>query len=342
MRNNYQGKRRMSRLAIAVLAVGTIVFGGVGTVGTLYALGHIDLPFLHRTEQLPPGWLMVPVSGGEIPAYTKLSRDHIWDPRKGQFSTVPMSPDTITPEMIVDRNKIFGRVLDHEKPKGYAFTESDFFPKGTRPGLVAGIPAGKRSLTLEAGKLAGVFGLKVGDHVDLVATVPIDSKNGTRVPGLSGTLAAQQQMATIQKRASVRVLAQDAVIVSPVTSRAKPIQSNSLTNGSQVRTVPVQEIVIAVAPSEVAPISEAIATQVDITCVARSGLPDDPGAVSKTPGADPIADMKVVDSISGKKREALVFSADGSRVPPAPPETTDSAALDTPIISAVSLSGRGQ
>ncbi|HTU27134.1 MAG TPA: hypothetical protein VMF30_17135 [Pirellulales bacterium] len=286
----------------------------MGTIGTLWAFGAIDLPFLNWGPRFAPGTVMVPVSGMNIPAYTQLTRDHVFDLEKRQYAVMPMAPEAVTPEMIVDKKQIFGRVLDHDKPKGYAFTEKDFLPKGTRAGLVAGIPAGKRSMTIEAGKLGGVFGLKVGDHLDLLASVPFESKNGGHASGIGGTLAAQQQLASAQKRASVRVLAQDAVIVSPVTSRNKPTTSNSLTSGTTVRQVPVQEIVIAVAPGEVAPISEAIATKVEITCVARSGLPDDPGAVSQTPGANPLDEMKVIDSIRGIKRDALVFSNTGSQM----------------------------
>ncbi len=340
MRNPYKHKRGWSVLAKSALIVLTVVVGGVGTVGTLWAMGEIDLPFLNRAPSVPPGYRLVPVSGAAIPAYTKLSRDHVWNPQKGTFATAMMKDEEITPDILVAFKDIFGRVLDHDKPKGYVFTEADFMPKGTRPGLVAGIPAGKRSLTLEAGKLNGAFGVKVGDHIDLVATVPIDSnKNRGGLGGLAGTLVLQQQVATMQKRASVRVLAQDAVIVSPVTSRNKPITSTSLTSGSQVRTVPVQEIVIAVDPKEVPAISEALATQVEVTCVARSGLPDDPGAKSKTPGSDPLTQLKVIDSISGKKRDPMVFAADGLPVPPEQPASTDTASLGATAPAAPPKSG---
>jgi hypothetical protein len=313
MRKSHVHSRASFGAGTVVLIVSSIVLCGTGIVATLSAMGIVDLPFLHRNS-IPAGWVAVPMSAETIPAYTKLSRLHIMEPKTGVIKYRYLPPGEVSPETIVDHNAIIGRVLKREKPIGYGFTERDFLPKGTRAGMVAGIPAGKRSLTLEAGKLSGVFGLAVGDHIDLLATVPIDSSKGGRVGGLNGTLAAQAQVATMQKRASVRALAQDAVIVSPVTSRNKPTTSNSLTSGKQVRNVPVQEIVIAVDPSEVAPISEALATQVEITCVARSGLPDDPGSVSRTPGADPLSDLKVVDTISGKNRQALVFSPEGRRV----------------------------
>ncbi len=341
MRNNYQNKRRMPVLKMALLAIGTLIFGGAGTLGTLWYFGQIDLSFLFG-QKIPADWISVPVTVKKIPAYSKVTREYLCRPGSLSVKYMPQPPDRVKPDTLLDVSQIFGRVVRREIGANMRLTEADFLPEGTRPGVVAGIPAGKRALTLEVAKLAGAFGLASGDHVDLVATVPIDSKNNNRTSGISGSLAAQQQMASIQKRASVRVLAQDAVVVTPVTSRNKPVESNSLTSGKQVKNVPVFEIVIAVAPVEVAPISEALATHVEVTCVARSGLPDDPGAVSKTPGSDPIADMKIVDSISGKKREALIFSAEGYRVPADQPESTDTAVLEKPAIGGTAPAARSK
>ena len=49
-----------------------------------------------------------------------------------------------------------------------------------------------------------------------------------------------------------------------------------MTNGMVVRTKPVQEIVIAIAPEEVAHLTEALAVGASVECVPRSGSPDDP------------------------------------------------------------------
>ena len=226
----------------------------------------------------------------------------------------------------LDLSKIIGRVLNHDKPVGYAFTESDFYAVGTRAGIPAGIPAGKRSLTLDVSKLTGVANLEAGDHIDLFATVPIDMSKGAggRTDSMSGVLSAQARIATMQKRASVRPLAENAVVVEPVKTRLKPISSSSLTQGPTTHTVPVQEIVVAVDPAEVAPLTEAVAMSIDIMCVARSGQPNDPGAKSVTPGSDPLSQVKVIDAISGKHRQALVFSADGYAQPSEPPTKSDS------------------
>ena len=316
MRSNRSMNRRMSPITMLLLMILVLAIAGGGTVAGLYALGAIDLPFLHR-EPSHVGMVPVPMSGQMIPAYTKVTRDQLTNLQTHGLNVMWMPKESVSPEMLVDVSKIIGRVMDHDKPADYAFTEKDFLPVGTRSGLVAGIPAGKRSLTLDATKLSGVFNLKTGDHVDLLATVPIDATKltGGKYGSGAGVQAAQARIAAMQKRASVHPLAEDAVVVEPVTTRQKPISSSSITSGTTTRTVPVQEIVIAVEPNEVAPITEAIATQVDIECVARSGLPSDPGAAKETPGSDPLAQVKVIDAIHGKKREALVFSASGYAPP---------------------------
>jgi hypothetical protein len=51
---------------------------------------------------------------------------------------------------------------------------------------------------------------------------------------------------------------------------------------------PVQEIVIAVDPEEVAPLTEAMAVDARISTVPRSGRPDDP-VDSLTPGLRPVS-----------------------------------------------------
>ena len=47
--------------------------------------------------------------------------------------------------IIIDPSKIIGRVMAHEKPADFAFTEEDFLPFGTSPGIAGGTPPGKRA-----------------------------------------------------------------------------------------------------------------------------------------------------------------------------------------------------
>ena len=80
-------------------------------------------------------------------------------------------------------------------------------------------------------------------------------------------------LSCVPKRGLVKPLVQDGVVVTPVKVRNVPTTISSLTKGATTRNMPVQEIVIAVAPEEVAPLAEAMDLKYEITCVARSGRP---------------------------------------------------------------------
>ena len=103
----------------------------------------------------------------------------------------------------------------------YCFTEEDFLPEGTHPGVAGGTPEGKRAITLDAGNLKGcVHELKEGDHVDLLASVPVDMPGaGHANSGRSGTnVVAAPDALLLPKRGLVRPLVQDGVVVAPVKS----------------------------------------------------------------------------------------------------------------------------
>jgi hypothetical protein len=171
-------------------------------------------------------------------------------------------------------------------------------------------------MTMDASKIDGLFGLQMGDHIDLIATYPIEMPKGGG-DRLSGGLQAQAQIATMQKRARVRPLAEDAVLITPVTIREKPTISKSLSQGTKVRMIPVQEIQLAVDPEEVPPITEALATDVKIMAIARSGRPEETTLAKDTPGNDPLSDVNVIDAILGNKREHVALPVYNSQSPTA-------------------------
>jgi Flp pilus assembly protein CpaB len=306
-------------------------------VGAIWATGVIDLSSLGFGQRPPDrrGMVAIPVSAAPIPAYTKMTRDHLWNPRTSSFAVLYLRPEQVPREVLQSMNQLVGRVLDHDKPAGYVFTDSDFLPAGTRPGLVAGIPAGKCAMRVEAEKINGLIGLNPGDRFDLVSTLTIDAGRASIAGGpYSQQLEMQARLSNWQKQATVRVLVQSGLVVEPLTTRQVPVVSSGLVSGLTVRTRPVQEIVIAVDPDEVAHLTEAMAVGAQLSCVPRSGRPDDPpdsvtpnlspwspfgGAAtppgyanSQTGGAQPAAPggfgpgpLTTIESISGTKREVL-------------------------------------
>jgi hypothetical protein len=224
---------------------------------------------------------------------------------------------------------------------------------------MGGTPQGKRAITLDAGKLKGVHELKEGDHVDLLASVPVD------MPGASGSnsgrpgtnVVATPDVALLPKRSLVRPLVQDGVVVTPVKVRNVPTTSGSLTQGRIMRNMPVQEIVLAVDPEEVAPLAEAMDLKYEITCVARSGRPaplPPPGraktmnrtksempakdrvAMDITPGLNPMAQIRYMEVMIGPKRQFMLFTGPGNS-PVVASQDDGSAKAGSEVVPAVAV-----
>ena len=239
----------------------------------------------------PPGKVRVLVSGRPIAAYAKVTRDDLWNAASGYWAHADVDKSLVEEGgVLVDVKDIAGRIMAHEKRPGYAFTESDFLPEGTRPGLAGGVPAGKRALRLDVEKVHGIVGLQPGDRFDMVAAQALEQGGpNTTAQSFAGVYSEQMRRKTelgTYRRAKVQVLVQNGVVVSPLQTRAVPVTSTTLTSGQTTRTIPVQEMIIALDPEEVAPFLEALSVEADITCLARSGRPDDP-LDSMTPSSDP-------------------------------------------------------
>jgi Flp pilus assembly protein CpaB len=272
------------------LNVAVVVLAIVGIGAGVWATGLY--PRTGPPSRDLSGLIAVPIPAERIPNYTRITRDHLWDARNQHLAVVYLPPQSVTKDMILNIGDIIGRVLNHDKQAGYVFTESDFYPKGTREGIVAGIPPGKRAIRVQADKVEGLYGLQPGDRFDLVASMAIDtSRGGSQAFNVGGAygqqLALQARLSNWQKQATVRVLVQNGSVVEPMTTRQVPFFSNTLTQGGITRMRPIQEIVIAVDPDEVAKLTEAMAVEAKISTVPRSGQPGDP-VNSKTPELSPV------------------------------------------------------
>lgn len=271
---------------------------------------------------LPPsteGLVPMPTVARRVMAYARVTRDDIWDTRNGRLAVVYLPPESVTPEMLTRVQDVVGRVLSHDKQPGYVFTEADFLPKGSRDGLVGGIPPGQRAMRIPAERVQGLHGLHLGDRFDLVATLPIDAGRNGASPsmGFSGPygqqMALEARLSNWQKQATVRVLVQNGLIVQPMGPRVEEQVQNSLGQGASVRTRAIQEAVIAVAPEEVARLTEAMVVQALITAVPRSGQPEED--IVDTPELQPSSpfstlgwpaddgSFRTVETIMGRTRE---------------------------------------
>lgn len=282
-------------LVLVAVAGGGLLLYGLGLVG-----GGASAP---EEEGIPEGWIALPAAGREIPAYTAITLEHFFD-ASGRPTVVRVPEESLLETTLVDPAEIVGRVLKHAKPAGRPFSQSDFLPKGTRPGLVAGIPPGKRAVRIETAQVHGLVGLAAGDRLDLVATLQAERTGAGRIEGPYASGLARYGQA-----ARVDVVATDAVVVSPRELRAVA--------GAGGAARQVEEAVIAVEPHEVAPLTEALASKARLDAVPRSGRPEDDGATTPSEQAprSPFAvgsgpgDVKVVETIGGTRRSMVAVPA---------------------------------
>lgn len=346
-------KARRSRspgwFSVLVVVAGLIVLGVAWALVHLATGGAITVPFTDppRTLSLatkapekpwspPAGKVMVPIAGRAIAAYSKITRDDLWDPKTQRATAVPLAPEDVRDDMITDFKKIYGRVLDHDKPAGYVFTESDFLPQGTRPGLVGGIPSGMRGMRIDLSKVRGLFGLQPGDRFDLVSTIAVNTDASQDLRKMGGAfadrLAMEATAAGVTKQAAVRVVVQNGIVVESAQTVQIPVSTASLTQGARTNSKPVQEVVIAVHPAEVAALTEAMAVEAELSVVPRSGRPDDPqdsvtpdrlpkspfGGVGDNPSQQG-ASVRFVETIDGTSREIVPVPSSNGDAKAGPP-----------------------
>ena len=325
MRTIKAGGRRRSTWPTAILVLLAIVLGGGGSVFALGAMNVIDLgklAFWKQPKPFPADWVELPLCAQPIPAYTRVTKEYLVDPHTRHFLLSHGPAKDVPAGALVKLSDILGRVTARPKPPGYDFHERDFLPKGTLPGVVGAIPPGKRAYTLDLAKVNGMYDLQQGDHFDLLASIPVD------MPGAKGSAAghnglnvvASPAAALLPKRSVVRPLVQDGVLIVPMRIRRKPITSNTLMAGTTVRTVPVEEAIVAINPDEVARLEEAVGMKYDITCAAQTGQPSPPAparpakplaADKGTPGFDPLAGTRSVEVMVGPQRQYMVFAGPG-------------------------------
>ena len=219
-----------------LLTVVAIVIGGAGTVAALAAIKVIDpgkLAFWREKEKpIPADWVAIPRCAKAIERYTKVTREYLTNPLTGGWFVTYVPPNKVPANTILDPNKILLRVTANEKKVGLFFSEADFLPPGTHPGVAGGTPPGKLAFTLDAGKLKGVvYDLQAGDHVVLQASTPVDMPGaGHSNSGRSGTnVVATPDLTLLPKRSFIETLVQDGVVVTPVRTPTDPlVQVHSL------------------------------------------------------------------------------------------------------------------
>ncbi len=301
-------------MKLVTFIVFAVLLVGAAVLGTLVLTGSVQLPWRHAQptgRPIPAGSVMVPLSVRGVRAYARVVRDDVLAPGPGGGLRPQLFPESpaamaVADPPLADLHDVLGRVLRWDKPAGFTFKQSDFYPEGTTEGEAAGVPPGKVAITFDLTQVTGARDLKAGDRVDLGGTQTID---------LSKTKLGQTSVNGISlgavKVAPYRQLARNAVVVSGVTVKQVPYMTSAgLNTAAQVRTKPVEDVVIAVDPAEVPAVQQAVGVGAEIACMLHSGQPT-------TRPADAAADATdqprytTVDQVVGDKHTLVVLPKPG-------------------------------
>jgi hypothetical protein len=241
-------------------------------------------------QELPPQWgVGMAISGVDLEGQNMVGKVVEVRQAEGQLrfvlqdgAEVPHNQVYELGGALLSPNAIIGRVVKKDKTPGLGFREDNFFPKGTPAGIAGATPPGLRSVTLDASHLTGVHALNAGDHIDLLANVPVDKVGVFQTRYSHLPVVTSKQNAPVSDSATqTMMLAQNAIVLKPVYVRSEAMTSSSLTQGQRVQSVPKYEVALAVQPEDVIPLQNALNQELKITCIAHSMRPDD------EPVADP-------------------------------------------------------
>ena len=266
-----------ARLGAPIL-LGAIFFVGLGAIG-LWAGGYLG-PGSPATESRV-GQIAVPALVRDVPAYSKITRADLINPQTGRYHFVWLS-EASGESVLKDISKINHRVVSRDKTAGSALTEADFFPKGTRPGIAAGVPLGKVAMSVPVEQVAGLNLLQRQDSFDIVASLPAQDRqlesNIENAVLLGGIKPPDTRAGQLARQTGVRKLVTRGIMVA-LTQGAKTSTTGAaglsgLVGGKETKKTTTTQVTIAVAPEEVTPLTEALGLEsLTLFCVAHTSQP---------------------------------------------------------------------
>lgn len=231
---------------------------------------------------LREGLVEILVPAARIPAYTRI--------QLGMLKKVPKGRSTVEGrDILIEAKDILYRVpvvdLEPEAP----LREDLLAPRGTRPGLSSGIPAGYAAVTLAEEDVDGqVTQLQAGDDVAVLAVW-----TSKEIPTLSPAPATW-----VSRRARVLIPLRDRLISTSPAAALNPSRAAS-GRGAKV----VHELTIAMPQEDLVAYARAQG-RAKIQLVLLSAVDKDERG-SKAPPKDPESPVWQVELIQGGKRELV-------------------------------------
>ncbi len=256
----------------------------------------------------------VPLQPGE-----QVTKESLWSLEQGTFFHTYVDKDLIAEKnYLPGPEQVLGRVLRRPKAAGLAFTESDFLPMGSAPGITGLVPDGMSALSIPAERIPGLGLLGFADRFDL--RMNIESDEGARRVAreiLEDRSYSSEQdrlrLASIVSGPEPRLMAQAGAVLRP--SNPAGIQRN-------------EKIVVAVYPEDLNGLIAALDAKGDIYCSPRKKSPEGIYERVEVVERDPMEEYAWVLEIS---REVEMITGDESEiqnVPSAHSTLEDVARLD--------------
>ncbi|QDV12602.1 SAF domain protein [Rosistilla oblonga] len=280
---------RGSYLPIILMAVTVVGMLGFSGVAVAWTLGYFDVAAKAKVAKVDrTGQLAFPAIAHPMKAHEAVTRDDFINPQTKQLNVVWL-PEATAEVVSRKMSDLIGRVLRRDKQAGMVLSEADFYEKGTRPGLVAGIPAGKFAMSIPASGIAGLDQLRGGDRFDLLVSLPMQEgenliANSEPAALFGGIKPPSLRVGQLSRRHGVKHLVTDGMLVTLFSGKERSTSGPSgLTvtpGGSKSKKATTSTVFaeLAVAPDEIGPLTEAISLGTQLTCVLRSGLPGDDGS----------------------------------------------------------------
>jgi len=301
---NYRNPSRRSRTPSLIVGVlGLFALMSFGIVGTLWLAGVPLNPFANRAPIEDPFMVRIPINATPIPAYARVDRSHLLNPKQGGLMYQKLPPQAAVGMSIVGVDQNGSHVESRVESVKNINDEVVFVVTGgaevrqsqtfTLGGAIMSINAiiGR---VVKADKRAGLgfqestFFPK-GTPEGLAGATPNGMRaitlDATRLTGVHSLGAGDliDLLASIPVSddgdestsvSEVELLAQNAKVLRPVYVRNEVTSSASLMNGKTMQNVPKYEVAIAVAADDVIPLQNALNQELPITCVAHSMKPE--------------------------------------------------------------------
>lgn len=301
-----QKKRGRTSGMSVLLVLLLIIVGAAGAVGTLLLVGQGTLfggksVQAREKDEDHTGKVAVPISVKLIEPYTAVTKDHMIHPQTKDFVVKWIDEGKAKEAGFIlgkDIPTYFGRVTKREKVPGYAFTESDFMPKGTRPGPASAVEKGMRGIWIDPAEVEGFEAMGIGDRFDMTATMPMKAQ--------SANAGDQRFVSPDAARSKADAKAWD-------TSKRKLID-----NGKVILPLPPdvqkrkgKKVFVQVSEAEADPLTDAIAVGAKLTVWIRGSQPG--AGDTNLPEPERPPQMDSIEVIQGGKSTSVPVPAGGGQ-----------------------------